>query len=303
MLSNISRPKVKVSVIVPVFNRVGVIGRALSSVLAQTFKDYEIIVVDDGSTDGSADVVQNLGNSKVRLIRCPENRGAAAARNVGVAAASGRYFAFLDSDDTWEPEKLALQVRALEHATTGFLACGTDFYLWHEGRMTQVRTGSTPAKFRNDILFGCSISPGSTLMVAREAFELAGPFNESLRRLEDWDWLLRYVEHGEMLFIPKLLAHIHLQHGNAIREEPDPVLQAIYRIRAEHLPRLRKKGGSARRQFESSLLIEIAARMYHQNRPLAAIRYVSSSLMIYPFRNRAFFRTLWRAFIRLARQR
>lgn len=121
------------SVVLPVFNRVGVIGRALSSALAQTFKDYEIIVVDDGSTDGSADVVQNLGNNKVRLVRCPENRGAAAARNVGVSAASGQYFAFLDSDDTWEPEKLAVQVGALEQATTGFLACGTDFYLWHGG--------------------------------------------------------------------------------------------------------------------------------------------------------------------------
>ena len=73
-----------------------------------------------------------------------------------------------------------------------------------------MRTGLTPAKFRKDILFGCSISPGSTLMVAREAFEKVGPFNESLRRLEDWDWLLRYVEHGEMLFVPQPLAHIHL---------------------------------------------------------------------------------------------
>ena len=282
---------------VPVYNQAGFIGRALSSVLAQTFNDYEIIVVDDGSTDGSADVVENLGHSKVTLIRCPENRGAASARNVGVAAASGRYIAFLDSDDTWEPDKLELQVNALEDAPTGFLACGADFYLWREERRTLVRTELTPAKFRKDILFGCSICPGSTLMVAPEAFEKAGPFNELLRRLEDWDWLLRYVEHGEMLFVPKPLAHIHLRHANALREDPDPVLQAINRIRAEHLPRLQKMSGCARRQFESSLLIEIAARMYHQNRPLAAIGYVGSSLMIYPFRNLAFFRTLWRAFV------
>ena len=174
------------------FNRVGVVGRALDSVRAQTFEDYEIIVVDDGSTDGSADFVQSLGISKIRVIRCPENRGAAAARNLSVAAASGHYIAFLDSDDSWEPNKLALQVAALENAAPGFLACGTDFYLWHEGPRTLVRTGLTPAKFRKDILFGCSISPGSTLMVAREAFEKVGSFNELLRRLEDWDWLLRF---------------------------------------------------------------------------------------------------------------
>src|SRR5215207_9882789 len=93
----------RVSVIVPVFNRVKLVGRALDSVAAQTFQDYEVIVVDDGSTDGSADFIQNRGVAKVRVIRCPENRGAAAARNVGVAAASGHYIAFLDSDDTWEP--------------------------------------------------------------------------------------------------------------------------------------------------------------------------------------------------------
>ena len=84
-------------------------------------RDYEVIVVDDASSDGTAGIIQTLYGDKVRLIRCSENRGAAAARNVGVAAASGHYVAFLDSDDTWEPEKLALQVTALEHATTGVL--------------------------------------------------------------------------------------------------------------------------------------------------------------------------------------
>jgi glycosyltransferase involved in cell wall biosynthesis len=290
----------KVTVVIPVFNRVDDVGRALDSVLAQTFRDFEIVVVDDGSTDGSADFVASRGSAKVRLIRLPDNRGAAAARNAGVAAATGRYVAFLDSDDTWEPEKLALQLTALDQAAAPFLACSTDFYLWHAGRRTPVRTGMTPAKFRKDILFGCSISPGSTLMVDREAFEKVGPFNESLRRLEDWDWLLRYIEHGEMLFVPQPLAHVHVAPADAARAEPDPVLQAIYAIGAEHLPRLQKKGGLAPRQFESSLLIEIAARMYRQNRPFDAIRYVLASLAIYPFRNQAFFRALWRAVVRLA---
>jgi glycosyltransferase involved in cell wall biosynthesis len=291
-----------VSVVIPAFNRVDDIGRALDSVLAQTFQDFEIVVVDDGSTDGSAAFVESRGSAKVRLIRLPDNRGAAAARNTGVAAAAGRYVAFLDSDDTWEPVKLALQVTALERAAAPFLACSTDFYLWHEGRRTLVRTGLTPARFRKDILFGCSISPGSTLMVARDAFAQVGPFNESLRRLEDWDWLLRYVEHGEMLFVPQPLANVHLASVDVPRAHPDPVLQAIYAIRAEHLPRLQKKGGLAPRQFESSILIEIAARMYRQNRPIAAIRYVLASLVIYPFRNQAFFRALWRAIVRLGRR-
>ena len=106
----------RVSVIVPVFNRAGSIPRALESVAAQTFQDYEIIVVDDGSTDGSADVVERLGLARVRLIRSPQNRGAAAARNIGISAASGQWIAFLDSDDFWAPDKLAHQLAALEGA-------------------------------------------------------------------------------------------------------------------------------------------------------------------------------------------
>ena len=293
----------KVSVVIPVFNRADLIDRALDSVLAQTLADYEIIVVDDGSTDGSAAFIERRSVDKLKLIRSERNRGAGAARNLGIAAASGHYVAFLDSDDAWEPAKLDLQVAALDSAPDGFFACGCDYYLWHGQQQSLVRNGLTPAQFRTDILFGCSISPGSTLMVRRDAFEKVGPFNESLRRLEDWDWLLRYIQHGDMLFVPRPLAHIYLDHVGPTSSEPDPVLQAIYRIRAEHLPRLRSADGVARRQFESSLLIEIAARMYRQNRPLASVRYVLASLLIYPFRNQAFYRALWRALGRLARRR
>lgn len=290
----------KVSVVIPVFNRAGLIGRALDSVLAQTLADYEIIVVDDASTDGSAAFVEQRYVDKLKLIRNERNRGAGAARNLGVAAASGHYVAFLDSDDAWEPAKLDLQVATLDSASGGFFACSCDYFLWHGQQQSLVRNGLTPVKFRTDILFGCSISPGSTLMVRRDVFEKVGPFNESLRRLEDWDWLLRYVQHGDMLFVAKPLAHIHLDHVGPTQSEPDPVLQAIYRIRDEHLPRLQRAGGIARRQFESSVLIEIAARMYRQNRPLASVQYVLASLLIYPFRNQAFYRALWRALTRLA---
>ena len=130
MLENGNPAAPRISVVVPVFNPVDPIQRALESVFAQTIDDYEIIVVDDGSTDGSGDVVQRLGLHQTRLIRSPRNQGAAAARNVGISAASGRGIVFLDSDDFWQPNKLARQLAALEGAPAEFMACATDFYLW-----------------------------------------------------------------------------------------------------------------------------------------------------------------------------
>lgn len=290
-----------VSVVIPLFNRVALIRRTLDSVIAQTLQDYEIIVVDDGSTDGSADFVQSLNLDRLRLIRNSQNRGAAAARNIGISAASGRWIAFLDSDDFWEPNKLARQLDALAGAPPEFMACATDFYLWHQGRKKHVHLGISPGQFKIEIRFGCAISPGSTLLVMRDAFQKVGPFDEALRRLEDWDWLLRYVDHGDIIFVPEPLAHVH---HNLIEVPPtgtDPVLQAIKHIGAQHLPRFQKMGGVARRQFQSSLLIEIAARMYRMNRPLTTICYVLGSLAIYPFRNQSFFRMIWRTVTHPAR--
>src|SRR5271165_4480269 len=107
-----ANPSPSVSVIIPTFNRASTIGKAIASVVSQTFQDFELIVIDDGSTDETADVLLSFANT-IRLIR-QENRGVSAARNAGIRAARGRWIAFLDSDDEWHRDKLALQVACLD---------------------------------------------------------------------------------------------------------------------------------------------------------------------------------------------
>src|SRR5215469_10447854 len=102
-----------ISVIIPLYNRRDEIGRAIASALGQSRAPDEVIVVDDASRDGSAETVAALGDNRIRLMRHERNRGAAAARNTGIAAAQGDWIALLDSDDEWEPEKLAQQVEML----------------------------------------------------------------------------------------------------------------------------------------------------------------------------------------------
>ena len=101
-----------ISVVIPAYNRATTIARALNSVLAQTFQDLEVIVVDDGSTDHTSEVIQQIGDARVEIIRHTRNQGAAEARNTGMKAAGGKYIAWLDSDDEWLPDKLQVQLDA-----------------------------------------------------------------------------------------------------------------------------------------------------------------------------------------------
>ncbi|MDP2646939.1 MAG: glycosyltransferase [Desulfobacterales bacterium] len=178
-----------VSVIIPTYNRAGMLEDALTSVLAQDFTDYELIVVDDGSTDDTQDILNRYAGE----ITCIQqhNQGVSAARNRGMALASGRYTAFLDSDDLWLPGKLSCQVKFFQSNPTA-LICQTE-EIW-------VRNGvRVNPKKRHKKLSGaiyepsldlCLVSP-SAVMAHRDLFKMVGGFDEKLPACEDYDLWLR----------------------------------------------------------------------------------------------------------------
>jgi glycosyltransferase involved in cell wall biosynthesis len=182
----------RISVIIPTFNRRRMLERAMSSVLAQTFTDRELIVVDDGSTDGTADLpVFNSGRPDIRYLRFDENRGVSFARNRGVERTSTPLIAFLDSDDEWLPRKLEKQVCWLaDHP--GFRIVQTREYWVRDGR--RVNPPATHEKIGGDIfaesLKRCMITP-SSVVLERSLFIACGGFNETFTACEDYDLWLR----------------------------------------------------------------------------------------------------------------
>jgi glycosyltransferase involved in cell wall biosynthesis len=183
----------EVSVIIPTWNRRELVARAIDSVLAQTRPVEEIIVIDDGSTDGTGDFLAHRYGARLRYVR-QDNAGVSAARNRGLALAGGRYLALLDSDDSWLPEKTALQIALLEaDPRLGMVVCNVRRESVDGGLIDIFdRRGQIPedGPALRHVLRNPALAPVSALF-RREVYETVGGFDESLRTAEDLDFHLR----------------------------------------------------------------------------------------------------------------
>jgi glycosyltransferase involved in cell wall biosynthesis len=200
----------KVSVIIPTHNRAHVIRRALRSVLCQTYGNLEVIVVDDASTDDTVEVVQSVNDNRIIFLRQETRQGAAAARNVGIRAASGEFIAFQDSDDEWLNEKLEKQMAVLLHANNvvGVVYSG---FLRFEGRSAKYFP-STQIKIKSGSILSVLLSGNfvttQAVVVRKECLVKVGLFDEQFPRLQDWELFLRLAVLYEFVCIdePLLIA-------------------------------------------------------------------------------------------------
>jgi len=195
------------SVVIPAYNSEHYIDEAIESVLTQTYSPLELIVVDDGSTDRTAELADSYSEATVIT---QENSGPSAARNRGAAAARGEFLAFHDSDDAMTPDKLAVQVgHLLDNPSAGCVLAeqelliepGAELPFWAEGSKVPTMMPPRPPEFADEP----DVHP-MTLVVRREIFERVGQFNESMRAAEDFDWMLRAAEDGvEIARLPRVL--------------------------------------------------------------------------------------------------
>jgi glycosyltransferase involved in cell wall biosynthesis len=182
-----------VSIIMPAYNVEAYVGDAIRSVLAQTFSDFEVIVVDDGSTDKTADVVGGLaaGDTRVRLVR-QRNRGLAGARNTALRMARGELFALLDSDDLWEPEFLAEQIAILRDRPDVDVVTGNGWMLGGTLHGELARPCPDPRPEPDlTVILGDEQSVFIMSVFRRKVYEVVGAFDETLRTNEDYDFWLR----------------------------------------------------------------------------------------------------------------
>ncbi len=206
-----------VSVVIPTYNRAHLLGRAIQSVLDQTYRDFELIVVDDGSTDNTEEVVEGLSDERVKYIRHEKNKGGAAARNTGIKAAKGQYIAFQDSDDEWLPEKLEKQMKVFETAPTEVGVVYTDMQrinkngkpeYWHSPRVTN---GSLINPKTSDYqVMGLGIQ--STL-IRKDCFDKVGLFDEKFPRFIDLELFIRLSKHCHFHHIEESLVKYHATEG------------------------------------------------------------------------------------------
>ena len=218
----------KVSVIIPTFNRLSLISRAIDSVLKQTLKPFEIIVVDDGSSDNTSTLIKNNYKS-VKLIK-QKNLGVSKARNVGIKNSSGDWIALLDSDDEWKKNKLEVQIKSLsEHDY--YSVCHTNEIWIRNG--TRVNQKKRHQKYGGDIfdkcLDICRISP-SSIIFQKNIINEVGWFDESLSICEDYDLWLRITANFKILFINKPLIIKYGGHSDQLSKSVNGI--EAYRIKS-----------------------------------------------------------------------
>ncbi|HJU03919.1 MAG TPA: glycosyltransferase family A protein [Nitrospiraceae bacterium] len=212
-----------VSVVIPVYNAREVIGETIRSVLAQTWKEIEIVVVDDGSTDGSEEVIRPLGD-RIKYVR-QENGGVAKARNRGIAESSGPYVALLDHDDLWDPTKLEKQVSVLErHPKIGMVVTDVARMDRTGSPIGLIGAGYDPSDTFARLFVQGYIPTPSAAMIRRTVFGAVGGFDEAFHAagLDDHEFWTRVAAHCDIANIPEALtyhreftakpAHIALKH-------------------------------------------------------------------------------------------
>ncbi|HSE36866.1 MAG TPA: glycosyltransferase [Blastocatellia bacterium] len=209
----------EVSVIIPTYNSANYVIDAVDSVLNQSFDDLEVLVIDDGSTDETESLLSRY-SEPVRYIR-QQNGGVAVARNRGISESRGRYVAFLDADDTWLPDKLAVQIGALR-AHTGHRFCYTAFTLVASDLSPLGIVGSKrQGRALEDLLLrGNVVGSICTVLCERSLFEKAGVFDPALSQCADWDMWVRLAAMTEFLYLDRPTV-TYRQHGsNMSRNAP-----------------------------------------------------------------------------------
>jgi glycosyltransferase involved in cell wall biosynthesis len=210
-----NKTKPAISVVLPVYNGARTIARTVASVLAQTYPDFELIIVNDGSADNTLEIISKIDDRRVK-IETRKHAGVSASRNYGAACSRGRYLAFIDSDDIWLPEKLEVQIDALEKNLLAAAAYGWTDYIDEKDRLIFPGAHiSFSGNIYDRLLVSDFLESGSNIMIRKEIYNEIGGFDDSRRFCEDWEWALKLAQKHTFVAIPRVLVLFRLSGSSA----------------------------------------------------------------------------------------
>lgn len=270
-----------VSVIIPTYNRAHLIGRAIQSVLNQTYQDFELIIVDDGSTDNTEDIIKEFQkkDERIKRIRHDKNKGGSAARNTGIKAAKGDYIAFLDSDDEWLPQKINKQIVIFKERSSKIGAVYTGF-LYLDKYGNRIKNAYIPRKkgyIYEDLLLKNCVGTCSTLLIRKECFKQVGLFDEKLPASQDWDMWIRISRYYEYDFLENSFVKYRV-HFNQISTNLNSKVRAEMLMQEKYIDQLKN-----RKYVYSNSCFTIGILLLYLGRIKNGQKYLIKAIIIYPF--------------------
>lgn len=198
----------KVSVIIPTYNREKTILRALQSVLDQTYSNLEVLVIDDGSTDGTANIVKGIGDDRLKYIVLEKNGGPSNARNIGVQMAEGEWIAFQDSDDCWHKNKIEKQIAYINNNPEYALIYCMSMNYFQNGETMIVPPQPLPPIMEGKMLSTLlkrNVIDTPTMLMRKQCFLTVGGFDVTYKALEDWEFMIRFAKKYEIGYVSEIL--------------------------------------------------------------------------------------------------
>lgn len=262
------------SVIIPVFNRKELLIRAIDSVLTQTFSSFEIIVIDDHSTDGTIDSLRKSHNDQIRILSNTKTKGASGARNTGIENAKGEWVAFLDSDDWWDTNKLKVTKEYIDLQSSFDVFYSACYYVNMAGELTPVPTNAIQGDISSILGRMNPIRGFSSLVVKRELLTLVSGFDEQLPARQDVDLYFRLSKTAKFYFIPKILTFISFANHDKISSNQYNRLFGWIMVYKKHKGKMKKSD----HYYQEKRIFYYACKL---NRYDLILRYMPGAIMSY----------------------